>query len=269
VSDVRDPYEILQVSPSAEIEVIEAAYRRLARKYHPDTNPSPDATSKMKDLNWAYEVLGDTVSRRRYDLERRTPPAQPQTPPPQYAPAQRPRGSPPVTSHPPPPSPPVGRSFLQKHWLILALAVGGYLLVVQPQLRRSDSPSSPLSLGPATPTDDPYSDCIDWRAAGLYDGETMCILGRILIVEEEFDDLSGSDVWTAHFSFDPRSDFSLISVDHDISRWQGQCVAVYGSLLDRDTIRDYVQDPQPSMIASDPLDERGFTITSAPREKCG
>ncbi|MBI5054814.1 MAG: DnaJ domain-containing protein, partial [Chloroflexi bacterium] len=49
----KDYYEILQVSPNAELEVIEAAYKRLARKYHPDYNESPDAVQRMQELNEA------------------------------------------------------------------------------------------------------------------------------------------------------------------------------------------------------------------------
>lgn len=62
-----DPYEVLQVSPNAEPEVVEAAYRRLARKYHPDVNSSPDATKRMQIINWAYEILRDPDARREYD----------------------------------------------------------------------------------------------------------------------------------------------------------------------------------------------------------
>ena len=66
-----DLYEVLQVHPSAEQEAIEAVYRRLARKYHPDTNASPDATEVMIRLNHAYEVLRDSAKRAAYDRERR------------------------------------------------------------------------------------------------------------------------------------------------------------------------------------------------------
>ncbi len=62
-----DPYEILQVSRNAEIEVIQAAYRRLAWKYHPDVNPSPTADERMTRINWAYGILSDPVERERYD----------------------------------------------------------------------------------------------------------------------------------------------------------------------------------------------------------
>jgi len=65
-----DYYEILQVSPSAEQEVIEAAYRRLARKYHPDVNPDPAAAQRMRLLNEAFEVLADPQKRAEYDARR-------------------------------------------------------------------------------------------------------------------------------------------------------------------------------------------------------
>lgn len=65
-----DYYAILQIDPRAESEVIQAAYRRLAAKYHPDVAPSPSAEERMKQLNAAYEVLSDPEKRRAYDLSR-------------------------------------------------------------------------------------------------------------------------------------------------------------------------------------------------------
>ncbi|MCL0069428.1 DnaJ domain-containing protein [Dehalococcoidia bacterium] len=65
-----DYYAVLQVRPQADREVIGAAYRRLAAKYHPDVNPSPDAADKMKQLNEAYEVLSDPARRAAYDRSR-------------------------------------------------------------------------------------------------------------------------------------------------------------------------------------------------------
>jgi len=62
-----DPYVILQVARHAEPEVIEAAYRRLARKYHPDVDSSPEANTRMQKINWAYEILKDPVKRAAYD----------------------------------------------------------------------------------------------------------------------------------------------------------------------------------------------------------
>jgi len=67
----RDLYEILQVHHSAEPEVIEAAYRRLARMYHPDVNSDPAAAQYMKDINLAYELLRDSVKRAQYDRSRK------------------------------------------------------------------------------------------------------------------------------------------------------------------------------------------------------
>lgn len=63
----RDYYEILGVSRNATPEQIKSAYRRLARKYHPDVNKSPDAAEKFKEATAAYEVLSDPEKRRMYD----------------------------------------------------------------------------------------------------------------------------------------------------------------------------------------------------------
>lgn len=64
---VQDYYKILQVDPLAEPEVIDAAYKRLMLKYHPDQNKSPDSTIKAQALNKAYTVLRDPIKRREYD----------------------------------------------------------------------------------------------------------------------------------------------------------------------------------------------------------
>jgi curved DNA-binding protein CbpA len=64
-----DPYETLQVSRRAEIEVIAAAYRTLARKYHPDKDAAPASNKRMQEINAAYEILKDPVQRREYDHE--------------------------------------------------------------------------------------------------------------------------------------------------------------------------------------------------------
>jgi len=63
----KDYYDILGVSKNADEKEIKSAFRRLARKYHPDVNKSPDASSKFKDINEAYEVLSDPQKRQRYD----------------------------------------------------------------------------------------------------------------------------------------------------------------------------------------------------------
>lgn len=68
---MKDYYRILQVHQEAEQEVISAAYRRLAQKYHPDNYTSSHdkhvAEEKMKEINEANEVLGDPEKRRVYN----------------------------------------------------------------------------------------------------------------------------------------------------------------------------------------------------------
>ncbi len=72
MADPNDPYKILQVDPEAEDEVIQAAYRRLARKYHPDLAETPEAAARMAGINAAWELIGDPAARRAFDRKRAT-----------------------------------------------------------------------------------------------------------------------------------------------------------------------------------------------------
>ncbi|MEO1403750.1 MAG: molecular chaperone DnaJ [Cyanobacteria bacterium J06635_1] len=63
----RDYYEVLGVSRSADQDELKRAYRRLARKYHPDVNKDPGAEDTFKEINRAYEVLSEPEVRARYD----------------------------------------------------------------------------------------------------------------------------------------------------------------------------------------------------------
>ena len=65
--DFKDYYKILGVEPTADEKAIKAAYRKLARKYHPDVSKERDAEDKFKEANEAYEVLGDAQKRAEYD----------------------------------------------------------------------------------------------------------------------------------------------------------------------------------------------------------
>jgi curved DNA-binding protein CbpA len=63
----QDYYAILGLPRSATQDDVKKAYRRLARKYHPDVNKSRDAEAKFKEMAEANEVLGDPENRRKYD----------------------------------------------------------------------------------------------------------------------------------------------------------------------------------------------------------
>jgi curved DNA-binding protein CbpA len=98
MADAFDAYKTLQVDSEADPEVIQAAYRRLAQKFHPDVAPGPEAAARMASINRAWAVLRDPASRAAYDRERAAPPAvvdPPRQRPGPGAPARPPAAPPP------------------------------------------------------------------------------------------------------------------------------------------------------------------------------
>src|SRR5579864_2122861 len=66
--DFKDYYTTLGVAKSASEKDIKQAFRKLARKHHPDVNPGDkSAETRFKEINEAYEVLGDPAKRKKYD----------------------------------------------------------------------------------------------------------------------------------------------------------------------------------------------------------
>lgn len=98
-----DPYKVLQVDHEAEDEVIQAAYRRLAQKYHPDRSPGPDAAARMVAINAAWDILRDPVRRAEHDRKRYAPAGSTASGP---APPSRPTAREPAAHDPAPASRP-------------------------------------------------------------------------------------------------------------------------------------------------------------------
>ncbi len=64
-----DYYSVLEINPSADLTAVNAAFRRLAWRYHPDRNPAPGATLQFQDINEAHQVLSDPKRRAEYDAQ--------------------------------------------------------------------------------------------------------------------------------------------------------------------------------------------------------
>ena len=67
MADKRDYYEVLGVDRNADKDTLKKAFRKLAQKYHPDVNKTPEAESQFKEINEAYQVLNDDQKRSVYD----------------------------------------------------------------------------------------------------------------------------------------------------------------------------------------------------------
>ena len=64
-----DYYELLEIERGADDKSVKTAFRRLAMRYHPDKNPGRDTKQQMQDVNEAYNILKDDISKGHYDKE--------------------------------------------------------------------------------------------------------------------------------------------------------------------------------------------------------
>lgn len=134
---IHTHYDNLMVSRNASSEVIRAAYKALALKWHPDVNPHPEAARVMKIINKAYEVLSDSSQRAAYDVYLKEVESTPEAEQNDFSnpspPKQEARQPPPPPSPTPPPKPqykPVRRKFEVSEPVQHVLVFGGLFAVI-------------------------------------------------------------------------------------------------------------------------------------------
>ena len=145
------------------------------------------------------------------------------------------------------------------------ILIGVVIVLLLQYLFSNIQTQSPFStFQQSNPTVNPYQDCITWQETEYHDGETVCIIGKVIFVDKNFDDLSGETIWGARFSM-ADNPFHLVSVGDSLDEWQGKCVVIRGTLRDRSK-----QEPEfrngPWMINSEFSTD--YTIREAPAEQC-
>ena len=130
-------YELLQVTPTADLKIITTAYRALIRRHHPDRNPSPSADATTKLLDEAWEILSDPARRAEYDRtfaadspSRPAPPPRPPNRPTQETPPPRPKPSPPPRASQPEPNGDDSGEFGAGFWVFFGLTLIAIFIVV-------------------------------------------------------------------------------------------------------------------------------------------
>lgn len=240
----RNPFDILQISRDAEEEVIEAAYRSLAKKYHPDSiGASPDA-ERMKEINWAYAMLKDPARRNQRQsrshrsderTEKRSYSERKGKPESSAGPAQRPQDSARDSGRQPDRNKRRAEAKRQGigygHILVglivvflvasLISAVGGSEPAHQTSNTRPPIPTATSKISSSSPTN-----CIEWdRPSKGSVGKEVCVFGRIAYFHSTND-----YVQVIRFSTHA-GDFTLRGRDYyfdEIER--GQCVVAIGIL---------------------------------------
>jgi len=284
---MKDYYDILGISPDATQDEIKEQYRFLLHAWHPDKFPNPQQKSKAeertKELNEAYNILSDSVMRIRYDRERyrnneqRTEEdenkrrQQEQTEAEERRAAyerQQRKNEEAEREHPQQTKAAGQRAEINNEktksfpWIYIVIGIVIILLI---QFFFSNNQNqSPQTFQVKNPTENPYKDCITWQETEYHDGETVCIIGKIIFINKSYDDLSGQTIWGARFSMADNT-FRVVSVRDSLDEWQDKCVVIRGTLRDRSK-----QEPEfrngPWMINSE--NSTDYSIREAPVGLC-
>ncbi len=146
------------------------------------------------------------------------------------------------------------------------ILIGIVIVLFLQYLFSNNQTQSPLQFQRSNPTSNPYKDCITWEETEYHDGEYVCVIGKIILVDSRNDDTIHERVWAAYFGASETA-FEIREWGNSLEEWQNKCVVVRGELVDRRKQDPAWRNKAPSMVNSD-YGTGGFTIGEAPIGLC-
>lgn len=146
------------------------------------------------------------------------------------------------------------------------ILIGIVIVLLLQYLFSNNQTQSSSAFQQSNPTSNPYEDCITWQETEYHDGESVCVIGKIIFVDSSYDDVVQETVWSAYFGTSETA-FQIREWGDSLEEWQNKCVVIRGKLVDRSKQDPAWRNKAPSMVNSD-YGSGGFIIGEAPIGLC-
>ncbi|MDP1715027.1 MAG: hypothetical protein Q8L41_09810 [Anaerolineales bacterium] len=145
------------------------------------------------------------------------------------------------------------------------ILIGVVIVLLLQYLFSNNQTQSSSPFQQSNPTVNPYEECITWQETEYHDGETVCVIGKILFVDNSYDDTVQESLWAAYFGMSENS-FQVRAWGDSLDEWQDKCVVIRGTLIDRSKQDPRWRNKAPAMVNSEFSSD--FAIREAPVGLC-